>query len=185
MNSHWLRVIGYVVLVVLCLVARWREQGRADEGDGVWRPFWLVTAGFLAAMAIARAGDIGHLLSDLGRGQAGGGGWYDIRRPIQGAVLAALGAAWLISVALALLQTWERLRRYLPMGMMVATLAAYAAVRLVSLHQVDVLLYRRDIAGVRVGILIEAALLVVTGLITLWVPFGEPEEPEYAPSRSA
>lgn len=185
MNSHWLRVIGYVVLVVLCLVARWREQGRADEGDGVWRPFWLVTAGFLAAMAVASAGDVAQLLSDLGRGQAAEGGWYDIRRPFQRAALVALGAAWLIFVAFALLQTWERLRRYLPMGFMVTMLAGYAAVRIVSLHQVDQLLYRRDIAGVRVGILIEAALLVVTGLITLWVPFGEPEEPEYAPSRSA
>lgn len=170
MNSHWLRVIGYVVLVVLSLVARRRERTRASEVDGVWPPFWLLTAGFLGVMALGRAGDIGSLISDLGRGRALDSGFYETRRPMQAAVVTAVGGGWLITVTVACWRTPERRRRYLPMGLMVITLAAYAAIRVVSLHQVDTLLHRREIAGVWVGTVIEMTLLVITALVTLWVP---------------
>jgi hypothetical protein len=182
-NSHWFRVIGYVVLVLLCLVARRRERSRASEVDGVWPPFWLLTAGFLGAMAIGRAGDIGSLLSDLGRGRAADSGWYETRRPLQAVVVLALGAAWFISVSVACWRTPERRRRYLPMGLMVVTLAAYAAIRVVSLHQVDTLLHRREIAGVRVGAVIEITLLIITGLVTLWVPAGRAASTDDSPSQ--
>lgn len=170
MNSHWARVIGYVLLVVLSFVALARERRRASEVDGVWAPFWLWTAGFLAVMALGRAGDIGSLLGDLGRGRAVDSGWYESRRPLQAAVVAALGAGWFVVVSVACWRTPERRRRYLPMGIMVVTLAAYAAVRVVSLHQVDGLLHRRELAGIRVGTVIESTLLVITALVTLWVP---------------
>lgn len=170
MNSHWARVIGYVLLVVLSLVALARERRRASEVDGVWPPFWLWTAGFLAVMAIGRAGDIGSLIGDLGRGRAVDSGWYESRRPLQAVIVAALGFGWLAIVSVACWRTPERRRRYLPMGVMVITLAAYAAIRVVSLHQVDGLLHRRDIAGVRVGTVTESVLLILTALVTLWVP---------------
>lgn len=175
-NSHWVRVIGYLMLVILCFVARWREQGRADETDGVWRPFWLLTAGFLAAMAIGRAGDVGQLVSDLGRDRAGEAGWYEIRRPVQAAGVAMLGAAWLMIVVAGCMQSLFRRRRYLPMSLMVMTIAAYAAVRIVSLHDVDAVLYRREYAGAPIGTLVEMALLAITALATLWVPWGSYDE---------
>lgn len=170
MNSHWARVIGYALLVALSFVALARERRRASEVDGVWPPFWLWTAGFLAVMAVGRAGDIGSLLGDLGRGRAVDSGWYESRRPLQAAVVAALGVGWFVVVSVACWRTPERRRRYLPMGIMVVTLAAYAAIRVVSLHQVDGLLHRRELAGVRVGTVIESTLLLVTALVTLWVP---------------
>lgn len=170
MSSHWLRVIGYVVLVGLTFVARRRERSRASEVDGVWPPFWLLTAGFLAVMAIGRAGDIGSLLSDLGRGRAVDSGWYETRRPLQAAVVAGLGIGWFVTVSVACWRTPERRRRYLPMGLVVITLAAFAAIRVVSLHQVDALLHRREIADVWVGTIIEMTLLIAAGFTTLWVP---------------
>lgn len=182
MNSHWLRVIGYVVLVGLALLARHRERSRASEVDGVWSPFWLLTAGFLAVMALGRAGDIGSLLSDLGRGRAVDSGWYETRRPMQAAIVMALGAGWLVTVTVACWRTPERRRRYLPMGLMVITLAAFAAIRVVSLHQVDGLLHRRDIAGVRVGTVIEMTLLIATALVTAWVPADRSAPAEGAPA---
>ena len=172
MNSHWLRVLCYVLLVVLSLIARRRERARAAEVDGVWPPFWLLTAGFLAVMAIGRAGDIGSLLGDLGRGRGVDSGWYETRRPLQAAIVVALGAVWFVVVTIACWRTPERRRRYLPMGLMVVTLAAYAAIRVVSLHHIDTLLYRRELADVWVGTVIEMTLLVATGLVTLWVPMG-------------
>jgi hypothetical protein len=169
-NSHWLRVIGYVVLVGLALLARRRERARASQVDGVWPPFWLLTAGFLAVMALGRAGDIGSLLGDLGRGRAVDSGWYETRRPLQAAVVVSLGVAWFITVSIACWRTPERRRRYLPMGLIVVTLAAYAAIRVVSLHHIDTVLYRREIANVRIGTVIEITLLIIAGLVTLWVP---------------
>jgi len=188
MNSHWLRVIGYVALVVLALVARRRERARASEVDGVWPPFWLLTAGFLAVMALGRAGDIGSLLGDLGRGRAADSGWYETRRPVQAAVVVTLGAVWFITVSVACWRTPERRRRYLPMGLTVVTLAAYAAIRVVSLHHIDTLLYRREIADVRIGTVIEMTLLISAGLVTFWVPAGravDADEPSSAPGLGA
>jgi len=36
MNSHWLRVSAYDILVVPSLIERRRERSQADEVDGVW-----------------------------------------------------------------------------------------------------------------------------------------------------
>lgn len=170
MNSQWLRVIGYVALVVLSLVAHRREQARASDVDGVWPPFWLLTAGMFAVMALGRAGDIGSLVADLGRGEAVDSGWYESRRPLQAAVVSILGVAWLIAVSVVCWRTPERRRRYLPVGIMVVTLAAYAAIRVVSLHQIDAVLHRRELGGLRIATVIEMVLLIITGLVTLWVP---------------
>ena len=173
MSSQWAMVIGYLVLVLLALVAWLREDSRATDADAVWPSFWLFTAGFLAVMAFGRVGDNASLLSDLARDRVVEGGWYGTRRPVQAMAIAALGAAWLLIVGLACRKIPERLPRYLPMGLMTLTLAAYAAVRVVSLHQVDALLHRREIVGVQVGTLIEVILLVATGLATLWVPVAQ------------
>jgi hypothetical protein len=85
-------------------------------------------------------------------------------------VVGLVGAGWFVAVSVACLRTPERRRRYLPMGLAVVTLAAFVAIRLVSLHQVDSVLYRRHIEGVRVGTLIELSLLLLTSVVTCWVP---------------
>jgi hypothetical protein len=159
-----------VILVGLALVARRRERSRASTVDGVWPPFWLLTAGLLVVMAVGRAGDIGSLVGDLARGRAVDSGWYESRRPLQAVVVVLLGLGWFVTVSMACWRTWDRRRRYLPMGLVVVTLAAFAAIRVVSLHQVDALLHRREISGARVGTVIEMTLLVVAGLTTWWVP---------------
>jgi hypothetical protein len=127
-------------------------------------------------------------VADLGRGRAADSGWYETRRPVQAAVVVALGAVWFVTVSVACWRTPERRRRYLPMGLMVVTLAAYAAIRLVSLHHIDTLLYRREIADIWVGTVIEVTLLIVTGIVTFWVPAGrsvEAGEPRSAPQLGA
>jgi hypothetical protein len=82
----------------------------------------------------------------------------------------ASGGSWLIVVTVALWRTPERRRRYLPVGLMIVTLAAFAAVRAISLHQIDSLLYRTHVGGVRVATIIDLTLLVLTGLATMWRP---------------
>jgi len=170
MNSNEARILGYVGLVGLALIARMRERRRAPGADGVWPPFWWWTAAFLAAMAVGRAGEIGGLIGELGREQANDSGWYESRRPLQAAVVGGLGFVWFSVVAVALWRTPERRRRYLPVGVMVVTIAAFAAVRIVSLHQVDALLYRRHVGPVRVSTMVEWCLLACTALATCWIP---------------
>lgn len=169
-DSNSVRVAGYVVVAMLMLVARTRERRRVGDDNGVWPAFWIVTCAFLLAMAVGRAVDAGDLVSSLGRSAAEERGWYTSRRPVQAAVVGGVGLVWLVVVSVALWRTPERRRRYLPVGLMVVTLAAFAAVRVVSLHQVDSLLYRTHVAGVRIATLAELVLLAVTALATLWCP---------------
>lgn len=186
LDSNSIRVAGYVAVALLMLAARARERRRVGRADGVWPIFWVVTCVFLLAMGLGRAIEAGDLLSSIGREAAEGRGWYTSRRPVQAAVIGGVGVAWFVVVIVALWRTPERRRRYLPVGIAVVTLAAFAAVRVVSLHPIDSLLYRTDISGVRVATLTELSLLLAAALATLWCPpaRGEPDHRAERPSAS-
>ncbi len=169
-DSNWVRIAGYVIVAMLTVAARRRERSRAASVDGVWPPFWSLTGGFLIVMAFGRAGDIGDLLADFGRDEAVTSGWYAARRPIQAAVVVVLGLGWLVVVGLACWRTPERRRRYLPTSLAVITIAAFAAIRIVSLHQVDTVLHRTHIGSVRVGTLTELGLLLIAAVVSFWIP---------------
>lgn len=168
-TGHWadsnaIRVLGYVTVGALMLLAYRNERRRAGELDEVWPGFWALTGVFVLAMAAARAVEAGDLVSSLGRDAAGS--WYESRRPIQAAVVGVVGVIWFVIVAVSLWRTPERRRRYLPVGLLVVTLAGFAAVRVISLHQIDSILYRTHIGGVRVSTFVELTLLLLTGLAT-------------------
>ena len=171
-DSNQVRIVGYVLVAGLSVSARGRERQRAANDDGVWPPFWWLTAAFLLSLAIARAGDIAEVITGLGRARASDEGWYQARRPIQAAVVGSVGVVWFVSVAAACWRIPERRRRYLPMGIVVVTIAAFVAIRLVSLHQVDALLYNRELASIRVATLIECVLVGVAAGVSWWVPTG-------------
>jgi len=46
----------------------------------------------------------------------------------------------------------------------------FIGVRLISLHQIDALMYRRDLAGAQFGAVVELALLAVAVLLTAFPP---------------
>jgi len=56
------------------------------------------------------------------------------------------------------------------MIVVVLTIGLYAAIRVVSLHQIDGVLHNRHLAGVRYGTIIEFALLFGAGGCALWTP---------------
>jgi hypothetical protein len=142
---------------------------REDPHDpAAWPPFWYWTGALLLAMALGRAIDLGDVAGDELRAQARSGGWYESRRKFQSLVVAGLALAWLAIVFTAVWRVPERRRRYLPVIVAVVTLAAYAAVRVVSLHQIDGLLYRRRIGDVRYGTAIEFTVLAFTALCVLY-----------------
>ena len=135
-----------------------------------WPAFWLLTAGVFAIMAVGRATDLSDLITRLGRDQAYACGWYEHRRRIQAAAIVVVGAAWIVTVAVAVWRVPARRRRYLPAFIAQFTLVCFVGVRMVSLHQVDSLMYRREIARAQVGTLVELALLAIAVALTAWPP---------------
>jgi hypothetical protein len=169
-DSDGVRVAVYLVATAVALVAWAREYHRARTTPSLWPTFWLLTAAVFLAMAVGRAVDLGGLATELGRSEARAQGWYADRRRIQAIVIGLLGATWLVVVAVSLLRVPARRRRYLPAALAVFTLMCFVGVRLISLHQVDGLLYRRDIAGAQVGALAELFLLAVAVALVAWPP---------------
>ena len=166
-DSDWLRVAGYVIVAGLCFAAAWRED---RESEGSWPPFWFLTGALFVVMAIGRAGDVADVVTNALRERAVEGGWYQSRRRVQAVVVGGLGLTWFVAVMIAVWRVPARRRRYLPMIVVVLTIGLFAAIRVVSLHQIDGLLHNRHIAGVRFGTIIESALLVAAGACALWTP---------------
>lgn len=165
LDSGSLRVVVYVVVAAVALV--WGERERrstAVERVDWWPPYWYTSALVLVSMALARAGSVGDLIGEIGRDQALETGWYDARRAIQAGLVVAVTVAWAIGVIVAVWRVPPRRRRYLPHAVALSAVIAFAAIRIVSLHQVDALLYRRDIAGVRIVAWTELILLAATAL---------------------
>ena len=163
LNWEWLRTVSYVAALVVCIWAGRRDLGAAASGRGeVWPRFWFVAAGVLSVLLVGRLSGIGSTAYDLGRREAISGGWYwSARRRLQGAAILGLGAATLVSVVVLARLMGSRMRRYLPPLVCVFGLAGFAATRVVSLHQVDALLYERPIFGARIASLIELTLNAV------------------------
>jgi hypothetical protein len=168
LDSSALRVVAYALVALLAFVWGVRERRWCAAHQSDWWPrYWFLSAALLVTMGIGRAGALGDVLSEIGREQARSSGWYDTRRTIQAAVVIAVALVWLVGVAIAVLRVPPRRRRYLPHVILMSAAIAFAAIRLVSLHQIDGLLYRRDLGGVRVVSLVELALLSAIAVVTV------------------
>ena len=151
----------------------------------IWPTFWFLTSALLAVMALGRAAEIGELVSEFGRREAREEGWYEIRREYQAAAVATVGAIWFVAVVVAVWRVPERRRRYLPAALFVFTLVCFAGIRVISLHQVDTLLYNRPIHGVRIVAIVELTGISLTILATYWHPFARTRPGDAVGPRSA
>jgi hypothetical protein len=166
LNSNALRVVAYGLVALLAGSWGVRERRSIAMHNAEWWPFyWFMSTALLAVIGAGRA--FGDLISEIGREQARSNGWYDTRRTVQAAFVIAVVVVWLLGVVIAVLRVPPRRRRYLPHVILLSTIIAFAAIRLVSLHQIDTVLYRRDVAGVRIVALVELSLLVATALVTV------------------
>jgi uncharacterized membrane protein len=181
LDSNAFRVLGYVFAAVICVLTGWRERVHVrSERHDLWPTFWYLSAVLLLVLAVGRVG-LGDLLSDFGRHTAREEGWYQTRRKLQAVVVGSFAAAWGIAVLVAIWRVPERRRRYLPAAIVISGLVCFAAIRLVSLHQVDTLLYRRDIGGVHIVAIVETIGIALVLLSTLWNPFVRARSEENAP----
>ncbi len=164
------RVLAYVVATAVALLAWYRERRRGHSDPGLWPTFWLLSAAFFLVMAVARATDLGGLATELGRSEAMEHGWYADRRRFQAYGAGIVGFGWLVTVAIALWRVPARRRRYLPAAIATFTLMCFIGVRLISLHQIDALLYRRYLAGAQFGAVAELVLLAIAVALTAVPP---------------
>lgn len=182
-DANWLRVCGYVSVAVLAVVAARRGRGHPAE---TWKPFWVLTGGLFVVMALGRVGAVSDFLTTRVRELARSEGWYAARHGWQVIVVEALLLAFLLALIVVGLRMRASRPRYVPMTMIVLVITAYAAIRLVSLHEVDTLLHRHRYAGVRLGAIAEYGLLVAAGVCALWTSApAHPEADELAPAPNA
>lgn len=165
------RVGAYFLVGLLAVVAGFADRRRVADGADLWPAFWWLTALVLAAMGGSRLLEIDDLVADFGRSEARSAGWYDQRRGLQAGVVASIAGVWGAATLIAIWRVPERRRRYLPAAILTGGLLCYAAVRMVSLHHIDALLYNRTLIGVRFVAWFEWAGLIVTGVSTQWFPF--------------
>lgn len=165
-NSGW-PVLLTIAVAVMCAVVGCREilVSRRAELRYLWPTFWFLTAVLLAVMAIGQASDIGNFISDLGRREAQSYDWYENRRSAQTVIVSLVAAVWAIVVLVAIWRVPERRRRYLPMAIIVFTLVCFGAIRVVSLHHIDAVVYRRHLGSVQIGRVIEYFLLTLAFVV--------------------
>jgi hypothetical protein len=141
----------------------------------VWPNLWLFTAALLAMFALIRLFDAQNWLTEVGRSEARDSGLYDGRRTFQALAVGALCTTWLVAIVTAVWRVPERRRRYLPLIVVVICIIGFAAVRAVSLHQVDSLFYRREVAGARFVVWGDILLTAALTAVALWRSFpGQP-----------
>lgn len=170
LDTDVLRSLAYGLAGALALVWYGRETRTGVPEH--WPRYWLLSAAMLLTMGMTRLGGFGDLVSELGREQVRSSGWYEGRRVLQAGIVAVVTGVWLVSVLVAILRVPPRRRRYLPHAVVVSAVVAFAFVRLVSLHQIDSLLYRRDVAGARVVAVVEVLLLAcVVPATFIWARF--------------
>lgn len=183
LDSGGLRLAGYFAAAVASIVAgqtdRRLQSNHVD--DGRWPTFWFVGSVLLVAMGVARAGDLADIISEAGRDGARSGDWYEIRRSFQVVIVGTISAIWSLSVLVAIWRVPERRRRYLPAAIALSTLPVFAAIRIVSLHHIDAVLYRHDLAGVRLVAIAELTLLVAAVTTMFWFPFVDRADPTSRP----
>lgn len=164
----------YLLAAGACWIAGRRERAflRTSTLD-LWPRFWTLSALMLAVLALGRLTDAADVLTQFVRSEALTNGWYEARRPLQAALVGAVALGWLISITMAIWRVPERRRRYLPEAIFVFSLICFAAVRTISFHYADAILYNHPIAGVRIGSMIElgcTACAVIAGLIRFAAP---------------
>jgi len=166
----WITAAAYFGVALLCEHLWWIEAPEL-RGGRLRRPrFWLFAAGLFTLLGAAKLLNLQGLLMGSLRGLAKSQDWYADRRLPQLAFVvlvglltlgAAAGLAWMGA------GKWRReLRRHLLVAAGGVLLLGFLAIRAVSLHQVDAILYATTVGGVRWNALIELALVALIALGT-------------------
>lgn len=153
----WLTVGAYLAAAYAC----WRAALRRGGGRRS-RAFWWILALSLLGLGLNKQLDLQSALTVWGRRLAIAQGWYQDRRPVQAAFIAALGLAGLVGFALLL-----GLSRPLTRGRTLALaglvfLISFVLIRAASFHHVDRVL-GASLAGLRWNGILELSGITCVG----------------------
>lgn len=174
-------VLMYWSTALLCLAYAWHlwrgaPQPRAANQRG--NPHLLVgsQAALILCLGLGKQVHLGSRVTSVGRAWAAAQGWYSFRQPVQEDLITGI----LVSGALLLVAAswyWRHtLRHHWHLLLGVMGLLTYNAIRMVSLHDVDSLLYSR-VLGVRWDWIFElSALFFIGGALVLAFPWHQQEK---------
>lgn len=153
----WLIVAAYGAAAALAWRA-WRLERRAMDAAGtpqeraLRRPIvWLGVCAVLLALGINKQLDLQTYITELGRRLALAQGWYERRRMVQAAFVAAVGVGGVAAGVAMLRWLGPARRRYLPVAIGLAMLLAFIVVRAASFHHIDDALFRMPIVEAMVN----------------------------------
>jgi hypothetical protein len=168
LNDKTLRVAAYGVAAALALGAGLAPSTRDRRAGWLLPGFWTATCAILAALALSREIDLASRVASIGRDVFRTEGWYPDRRPVQEAsVVAVLAVATCVFGGGAALLVLRKHPQLIPGFAAVLMLATFLAVRAISLHHIDSLLYRRSIGDVQINALAELAAIAAVALAAL------------------
>lgn len=134
----------YLGVATICLISLLRAQKAGRPGRERW--IWAVAIACFAMLAVMRIFGIEEWLRDMLRSVLVQDGAYAERRDIQGPItaIAILGS---FAVLFAMSGIWRRTKSRLDVAMKwarlgLAAMAALVALRIISFHPVDTLLYK-------------------------------------------
>ena len=171
LNGRGLRVVAYLLAAALSFAAAWQAAPGSRRRDWPLLSFWLAAGSILAALAVSQEVHLAARIADIGRTVFRTEGWYASRRPVQeAAVLVTLAGAGLFTVGGSVVLVRMQRARIVPGFSALMALATFLAVRAISLHGIDAVLYRRAINHVYVNAIAELGatlLIAITALLTL------------------
>jgi hypothetical protein len=162
-NADWLTFVVYGMAIGTSLIATLISADGQHLHLGR-RSFWALLTAILLILATLKFLDVQSTLLGEGRDIARFLGWYGERRLAQGATIGLfVGGAFIFYRFVA--SGVGQMKYVLPLAPIFA-LCTFAAIRSVSLHQVDSLLYRTDLAGMQTHRLIENGLTFLVAAST-------------------
>ncbi len=168
LNGRGLRVVAYLLAAMLSFAAARQSSRGASRREWPLVGFWLMAGAALVLLALSREVDLAARGADIGRNLFRTEGWYPDRRPFQeAAVLGILACAGVVSLCGSFLLLSGRRKQILPGFVALVCLATFLAVRAISLHDIDAVLYRHSISQVRVNALAELAVTLLIALAAL------------------
>jgi hypothetical protein len=159
-EADWIPLLAYGLAILSGATAALRSRRSAPQ-----RPFWLMLTLVLLVLAALKLLEAQSLLAGEGRELARETGWYGSRRIAQAAIVGFICLGSLGLYTLAALGFKDA--RYLVALTFVFALCAFVAVRGISLHQLDSVLYREQIVGIQLHRILEPLLTLCVGASAL------------------
>jgi hypothetical protein len=165
-ESQTFRSLCYLVAAGFCALVSIRWSRDRSYANG-----WLYWAGaccLMLSFGLLKVSGVEHVVQEAGRDIADEGGFYDVRRGYQLAIIIAIlwsGGLWILGFVIAMRE--QMLIRLLPGLVSVTALACYVLARGVSYHKVDSLLYRRQFIGIQNSAFFEVVLLAVAVAVAI------------------